>query len=369
MFLNVFGQMNQKILNIGKKENKMKKYPLLVMSIFLIIALLVSCAPQGAPQAPATQAPATAKEYVMVTVVKSIAFNWFKRMEVGVNQFGEDYGVQASMQGPSQADSAAQVAMIEDLIAQGVDAIINVPYGVPENEPAQKKAMDAGIIVVGHEAATAKEGTLNYDLEAFDNCSYGEEMVKEMANRIPNQEGKYIQFVGSLTNASHNEWMDCAKAYAEKNFPKLVFVEKYESKEDQTVAYNTMKDVLKTNPDIQGVMGAAAGDVVGAGQALQEANLQDKTSVVGTSIPSYAGELLKTGAVDLAMAWDPMTAGYAANVVALKLLKGEEITDGMDLGVDGYDKIKLVKGENGVMVIYGSAWLKMDASNMDDYPF
>lgn len=347
----------------------MKKYTLLVMSIVLVVALITSCAPKAAPEESAAQAPASGKDYVMVTVVKSIAFNWFKRMEVGVSQFGEDYGVTASMQGPSQADSAAQVGMIEDLIAQGVDAIVNVPYGVPENEPAQKKAIDAGIIVVGHEAATAKEGTLNYDLEAFDNCSYGEEMIKEMASRIPNQEGKYIQFVGSLTNASHNEWMDCAKAYAEKNYPKLVFVDKYESKEDQTVTYNTMKDVLKTNPDIKGVMGAAAGDIVGAGQALQEANLQDKTAVVGTSIPSYAGELLKTGAVDLAMAWDPMTAGYAANVVALKLLNGEKITDGMDLGVDGYNKIKVVKGVNGVMVIYGSAWLKMDAKNMDQYPF
>ena len=98
----------------------MKKYPLLAMSIFLIVALLVSCAP-AAPQAAATQAPATGKQYVMVTVVKSIAFNWFKRMEVGVNQFGKDNGVKASMQGPSQADSAAQVAMIEDLIAAAIN--------------------------------------------------------------------------------------------------------------------------------------------------------------------------------------------------------------------------------------------------------
>jgi ABC-type sugar transport system substrate-binding protein len=35
--------------------------------------------------------------------------------------------------------------------------IINVPYGVPENEPAQKKAMDAGIIVMGHEAEPPKK--------------------------------------------------------------------------------------------------------------------------------------------------------------------------------------------------------------------
>jgi simple sugar transport system substrate-binding protein len=341
------------------------KKSLYLATILLVVSLVIACAPQATQVAP-TQAPA--EEYVIATVVKSIAFNWFKRMETGVLQFGEDYGVKAYMEGPSQVDSAAQVAMIEDLIAQGVDAIVNVPYGVPENEPAQKKAMEAGIIVIGHEAATAHEGTLNYDVEAFDNCSYGEEMMKELATRM-GEEGKYIQFVGSLTNASHNEWMDCAKAYAEKNYPNLEFVAKYESKEDQNVAYNTMKDVLKTYPDIKGVMGAAAGDVVGAGQAIEEAQLQDKTAVVGTSIPSYAGELLKTGAVDLAMAWDPATAGYAANVVALKLLKGEEITDGMDLGVPGYEKIKLVTGVNGVPVIYGAAWIKMDASNMDDYPF
>jgi len=345
-----------------------------VLSILLILAMLASCAPKSpaeitaSTEQPAATNPPAEKELVFATVVKSIAFNWFLRMGTGVEQFGADYKVKAFMEGPSQVDSAAQVAMIEDLIAQGVDAIVNVPYGVPENEPAQKKAIEAGIIVIGHEAATANEGTLNYDVEAFDNCSYGEEMVKEMATRM-GEEGQYIQYVGSLTNASHNEWMDCAKAYADKNYPNLEFVAKYESKEDQEVAYNTMKDVLKTYPDVKGVMGAAAGDVVGAGRAIEEAGLADKTAVVGTSIPSYAGELLKTGAVDLAMAWDPATAGYAANVVAYKILQGEEITDGMDLGVPGYEKIKLVKGVNGVPVIYGSAWIKMDATNMDEYPF
>ncbi len=345
----------------------MRKGWFVLITFVTLVALVAACAPKPA-ETPVTTKPEAGEQLVFATVVKSIAFNWFKRMETGVLQFGKDQGVKAFMEGPSQVDSAAQVGIIEDLIAQKVNAICNVPYGVPENEPAQKKAMDAGIIVVGHEAATAKEGTLHYDVEAFDNCAYGEEMVKELATRM-GEEGKYMQFVGSLTNASHNEWMDCAKAYAEKNYPKLQFVAKYESKEDQEVAYNTMKDVLRTHPDIKGVMGAAAGDVVGAGRAIEEAGLQDKIAVVGTSIPSYAGELLKTGAVDLAMAWDPATAGYACNMVALKMIKGEEIKDGMDLGVPGYEKIKLVKGVNGVMVIYGSAWIKMDAKNMDQYPF
>jgi hypothetical protein len=37
--------------------------------------------------------------------------------------------------------------------------------------------------------------------------------------------------------------------------------------------------------------------------------------------------------------------------------------------VPGYEQIKLVKDEGIVPVIYGSAWIKIDASNMDDYPF
>jgi len=337
-----------------------------LISLLLIAVLLASCGQQ--PAEDTAPEDGGQEEYVIASVVKSVAFNWFKRLETGINNFGEDYGVETFMEGPSEVDSAEQVAIIEDLIAQGVDGICNVPYGVEENEPAQNRAMEADIIVVGHEAATASEGTLHYDVEAFDNCAYGEEMMQELASRM-GEEGKYFQYVGSLTNASHNTWMDCAKSYQEENYPDMEFIEKYESEEDQEVAYNTMKDVLRTHPDVKGVMGAAAGDVVGAGRAVEEAGLQDDIAVVGTSIPSYAGELLETGAVDLAMAWDPATAGYACNVVIYKLLEGEEITEGMDLGVEGYENITIREGPNGVDVIYGSAWIKIDAENMDDYPF
>ncbi len=354
----------------------MKKSSLFLIGVMLLsIFLLAAC---GSPEAEVTAAEDAAeveveeeveeKELIFATVVKSIAFNWFKRMETGVLEFGEDTGVRAFMEGPSEADSAAQVQIIEDLIAQGIDGLCNVPYGVPENEPAQKKAMEAGIFVVTHEATTATEGTVNYDVEAFNNCAYGEEIMKELAARM-GEEGKYVQFVGSLTNATHSEWVDCAQAYQEEHYPNMELVGKFEGKEDQEVVYNTFKDLLKTHPDIKGFQGSAAGDVVSAGRVLEEAGLNDEIAVVGTSIASYAGELLKTGAVDLAMAWDPKDAGYACNMVLLNLAKGNEITEGMDLGVSGFESIIIEDGPNGAPVIYGSAWIKMNADNMDQYPF
>lgn len=330
------------------------------LSLVLVLVLVVGFIFLGEQQGAAKE------DLVFATVVKSVAFNWFLRMEVGVLDFGKAYDVKAFMEGPSVADSAQQVAIIEDLIASAVDAIINVPYGVEENEPVQKKAMDAGIIVVTHEASFVKNA--HYDVEAFSNKDYGEEIMIELAARM-GEEGKYFQFVGSLTNASHNEWTDAALAYQRAHYPKMVFVGKYESKEDMDVAYNIMKDLLKSHPDITGVQGSAAGDVVGAGRAIEELGLSNQIAVVGTSIPSYAGELLKTGAVDLAMCWDPATAGYAANVVAYKVLKGEKITDGMSLNVPGYEAIKLIANKNETLVIYGKGWIKIDASNMDKYPF
>lgn len=330
-----------------------------VLSVALVLVLLL-----GSLGWVAGIAAQSGRRPAIAVVVKSIAYRWFQRMAEGVHQFARDYGVIAFLQGPPVADSAQQVALIEQLIALGVDAIVNVPYGVPENEPAQREAMDAGIIVITHEASTTRYA--HYDLEAFDNKSYGEEMMRQLAVRM-GYEGDYVQFVGSFTNASHMEWQLAARDYQMAHYPRMRSLGIFESKEVE--AYTVMKDLLRAYPTIRGVLGSSALDVVGAGQVIQEAGLTDVIAVVGTSIVSYAGELLKTGAVDLAMCWDPALAGYAACVVAYKVLRGEKIYDGMDLGVPGYRNIRIVVNEYGVPVIYGTGWLLIDATNMDQYDF
>lgn len=283
-------------------------------------------------------------------------------MEEGVKQFAADTGINAFQQGPSVADAAQQIQVTEDVIAQGVDALLVVPHQVPPMEPVLKKAMDQGIVVVTHEASDVQNAF--YDVEAFDNSDYGRHIMDEMAACM-GEEGQYAVFVGSLTSTSHNEWVDAAIARQQENFPNMALVgSKNESNDTTERAYEITKELLKTYPELRGIQGSAAGDVVGAGQAIEEAGLQDQICVFGTSIPSYASELLKTGAVDKAFAWDPADAGYAMNVVAQKILAGEEIVDGMDLGVRGYEDISLKD-----KVIYGSAWIDITAENMDQYPF
>ena len=62
---------------------------------------------------------------------------------------------------------------MEDLIAQGVDAICVVPNDPEALVPTIEKAQDAGIVVVSHEAPGIAE-TVDLDVEAFVNKTFGE---------------------------------------------------------------------------------------------------------------------------------------------------------------------------------------------------
>lgn len=308
-------------------------------------------------------AESPSEEVTIATVVKLSGVAWFDRMEQGVQQFERDYdNVTAFQQGPAQADAAQQVQVIEDLIAQGVDALTVVPFQPESLEPVLQKARDQGMVVISHEASNQQN--VDYDIEAFDNAAYGRHLMDALAERM-GEEGQYAVMVGSLTSKTHNEWVDAAIAHQEENYPDMEWVgDKIETQDDAENAYQSMQELLVAYPDLKGVQGSAATDVVGVGQAVEEAGLQDEIAVVGTSVPSISKDLLDTGAIDLISFWDPGLAGYAMNTLALMLINGEEPQEGMDLGLPGYESISL-DGK----VFYGNAWIDVTAENADEYDF
>ncbi|MGD2049739.1 MAG: autoinducer 2 ABC transporter substrate-binding protein, partial [Chloroflexota bacterium] len=305
-----------------------------------------------------------AEELNMATVVKLTGVGWFDRMEEGVADFQANHeGVTAFQQGPSQADAALQVQVLEDLVAQGVDSLCVIPFQPETVEPVLQRARDQGIVVVSHEASNQQN--VDYDIEAFDNAAYGRHLMDHLAAMM-NEEGEYVVFVGSLTSTTHNEWIDAAIAHQQENYPNMTLVgDKNESYDDAQTAYERMQELLVAYPNLKGMQGSSANDVVGAGQAVEEAGLNDEVAVVGTSLASMSGALLETGAVDLISFWDPALAGYACNQLALMKINGEEPAEGMDLGLEGYESITSADGK----VWYGQAWVDVTAENLADWDF
>jgi simple sugar transport system substrate-binding protein len=317
----------------------------------------------AAEEAAAEEEMAAEEELTFVTVVKIAGINWFNRMEEGVVAWGEENGVNATLVGPAEADAAQQIPIIEDLIAQGVDALCVVPMDPTQLDPVLKKAMDAGIVVITHEASNQEN--MDFDIEAFDNMAFGAGLMDRLAAEM-GEEGEYAVFVGSLGSKTHNEWVDGGIGRQAEAYPNMTMVgDKNESFDDAEIAYQKAKEILAAYPNIKGFQGSASTDVAGIGRAIEEAGLQDEVAVVGTSLPSIAGDLLPSGAIDAVGFWDPAVAGAACNQIALMKIRGEEVGADTDLGIDGYNKLILVDDN----VLYGGAAVYVDDSNAAQYPF
>ena len=309
-----------------------------------------------------------AADWTIAVVVKDGTSDWFKRMQVGVDEFGQTKTVNVIQKGPANADAASQVQLVEDMINQGVDAICIVPIDPGALESVLQKAMEKGIVVISHEASDLKN-TL-YDVEAFTAEDFGNTMMQELAKAM-GEKGQYAQMVAYTTSTTHMEYSNAEYAYQQANYPDMSLINdtvpSAESSEKVDTAYEKAKELLKANPELAGFTGAASVDILGEAQATEELGLTDKVSIVGVGTPNATREYVKNGTIDAVCLWDPASAGYAMCDLAYKILAGEEVKEGIDLGQDGYESVTIQEGATrGVL---GNAPLILNTDNIDDYDF
>ena len=288
---------------------------------------------------------------------------WFDDMQKGIKQFKEDTGVNAYTLFPESGDPALQISIMEDLIAQNVDAITIVPNDPKALIPTITKARENGIVVITHEAPNIADN-VDLDIEAFSNKDFGELMGRSLAEKMGG-EGKYAGFVGGLTMTTHMEWYKAAVNYIEENYPDMTNIsdEPYVDGNDLQTAYDRAMELLRVHPDIGGFFDSSAHGA-GIAKAVRDRGLTDEVVVASLAIPSMSSTYLKDGSMDHGQAWRPAHAGYATVSAAYKLVKGEEVTTGTDLGVTGYQDIEV---ENNIAK--GNAALEITKDNVDDFTF
>lgn len=349
---------------------KRRRFSGKIVGLALASALaLTACGGDGSEaegEAPGTSAPGDSN-YTIAIVPKDSTNPWFVRMEEGVKKYAEDSGLDVFQRGPAETDALQQSQVIRDLIAQKVDAIGVVPVDPGALEPVLKEAMDAGIVVVTHEGAS-QENT-QYDIEAFNNAAYGAFIMDNLAEAM-GEEGLYTTMVGHVTNASHNEWADGGVARAMEAYPNMTLLEaepRVESQDDGEVAYQKAKELLKKYPDLKGIMGTSSFDAPGIARAIEELGLQGKVFTAGTGLPEANKDILEKDLVHALTLWDPADAGYALADLARKVLDGEEIADGVDLGVEGWNDMQFAEGSD--KVLEGQGWIVINKENVDEFGF
>ncbi|MDR2738501.1 MAG: substrate-binding domain-containing protein, partial [Treponema sp.] len=110
---------------------KGKEKVLVVLFVVLIVSL-AAC--RG------TKADGVQKTYTIATVVKDMSDPWCLRHEEGVLEFAKATGLSCYVKGPPKTDSAQQIQVMEELIAQSIDALCVVPIDPEACEPVLKRA-------------------------------------------------------------------------------------------------------------------------------------------------------------------------------------------------------------------------------------
>lgn len=338
--------------------------------VFASALALTACSNGGSTTgstASGTGEGASTRAYTIAIVPKDATNPWFVRMETGVTKYAEETGLNVFQKGPAETDATMQAQVIQDLIAQGVDAIGVVPVDPGAIEPVLKEAMDAGIVVVTHEGASQQN--TQYDIEAFNNADYGAFIMDNLAAAM-GEEGTYTTMVGHVTNASHNEWADGAVAHQKEKYPKMTLLEaepRVESQDNGETSYQVAKEVLKKYPEVRGILGTSSFDAPGVARAIDELGLKGKVFTAGTGMPEANKTILQNDLVAALTLWDPADAGYAMAALATKILDGEAIEDGVNLGVKGYEEMHFSEGST--KVLEGNGWIQITKDNVDSFGF
>ncbi len=304
---------------------------------------------------------------VISTVVKISGIPWFDRMNTGVEAYQKaNPDVVATQSGPATSDAAQQLQIVQDLVAKGVTALAVVPMDPAVLEGTFKRAMERGIIVVTHEA----DNQINTmaDVEAFDNSDYGTALNERLAQCM-NNTGKWTTFVGSLGSRTHMQWVASAEENAKK-YPEMQLVDpNNESFDDANGTYEKAKEILRKHPDLKGFQTSAGNDVLGIGRAIDEAGLSGKVCLVGTGLPNPSADLLESGAITAIGFWDPQKAGMAMNALARMFIEKKEVKDGTDLGVEGYNSVRVKKGAGEGLLVIGNGMVIADKATYKEHLF
>lgn len=333
----------------------MKKILTLVIVGLLVCALLAGCGggqqtqQQSQQQTGDAQQSEQSKTYKIVVMPKLVGIPYFNASETGAKQAGKDLGVEVIYTGPTKADAAEQVKMIEDLINQGVDAIAVAPNDPAALTPVLKKAKEKGIIVADWDTP-ADTSVVDLSIHQIDDKQYGEHIWDILVQAMGTESAEYAIITGGLSAANLNNWINAGLEYAKTKYPNLKLVtDKVPSDEKQQIAYQKALELIKAYPNLKGIIGISTPAPIGAAQAVQEKNLQDKISVVGTALPNDSKMYLQDGSLDMAALWDPAKLGYLTVALIKDVLDGKKPANGQDVPNVGKIEVR----SDGKTVIMG----------------
>ena len=314
--------------------------------------------PTGAPDR-------SGKEITHIDIPKLVGVGYFAATTEGMRQAAEELGnVKVSTDGPTEANIDDQVTFIDNYVTRGVDGVLFAANDPVAIAPVLKKALGAGIRVVGYDANSQPDAREWFVNQAEFN-GIAKSLIDSMAAEI-GEDGSFAIVTSTFTTPNQARWIAEMQAYQEACHPNMTWLETVEAQEDNILSFNQANTLInKYGDDLDGIFGMTSIATPAAAEAVTQAGACGETAVVGLATPNAMRPYVQSGCVKSVVLWSPVDLGYAAVYVMRAVVDGK-LSPG-DASVEA-GRLGTLQVVNGSEILLGSPYV-FNQSNVDDFDF
>ncbi|AOW90707.1 rhamnose ABC transporter substrate-binding protein [Streptomyces olivaceus] len=297
---------------------------------------------------------------------KQVDTPYFDMADAGGERAVKELGSTFKEVGTEQsADASEQVAHVNRLTEQKVDAIAVSALDPDALCGPLKKAMDAGIKVVTFDSDTKPE--CRY---AFVSPASAEDIAVRQLELLGEQvgyEGDVAILSAAETATSQNAWIAGIKTeMQDARYKDMRLVDVVHGDDEADKSYAKAEELTQKYPKLKGILSPTTNGLKAAAKYLSQSEFKGDVKLTGLGAPNDMRPYIEDGTVEEFVLWDPdklgELTGYAAVALASAQITGRE--GQMFLAGDmGWYQIS----QNGVIAL-GEPTV-FNAGNIDDYDF
>ncbi len=363
----------------------MKKICITVFAAYL--ALVIGCTKENTDmQSKGKTEGVQGKTVVFIPKLTGNAF--FESANAGAQDYAKKQGFTVDYQGSPNAAVADQVAVINNAIASGADAICVSSVDATGLDAILTEAKNAGLTVVTWDSDVSDNArTLMVSQGTPDILG---KMLVDMAADSLTKRGKdpkvepvkYCWHYSQATVADQNSWQAAGETYIKAEFPNWTNVapDNYYSEQDAEKAVSIGAAILEAHPDIDVIICNDSTALPGQCKAAQNKGLtKENISITGFASPMSIKDYCAANVIEQWGLWDCGLQGAIGCYLAAYLAAGNEVKVGSTVELPEIGSVKILPNDslvpntstaeknNGVVLL--PERVVFDRNNMNNYNF
>lgn len=301
-------------------------------------------------------------------IVKNTGNPYNEKEAVGFETAVKEFGGEAIIKRPANPTAEDQIAMINELVSQGVVSISLAANDFDALQPALQKAKSRGIKVISLDSSVNPASRLTHVQQA-DPVLIAKGLI-EGAFEMAGGSGEIAILSATSTATNQNTWIENMKTtLKESKYSKLNLVKVAYGDDLRDKSVSETEALLQTYPNLKVIVAPTTVGIAAAAKVVMDKGLVGKVIVTGLGLPSeMAAYMGKAGSCPAMYLWNPIDIGYLAGYTAKAMVEGKstgKVGDSFAVGRLGQRSVTPA-GDGGTEVVLGGPF-KFDTANIGEW--